>query len=125
MSVHRGRDGAIAVVTASGRYEMSELRDGVDSALAAFGGERASGLLVDLSGSQVMPDRSSQDLQAMAYFLASRAEQFAQRLAMVTSTDLAYGMMRMGTVVVESQGVAARVFRDRGAAMTWLMPASV
>jgi hypothetical protein len=124
MSVQRGRDGAIAIVTASGQYEMSELRDGVDSALAAFGSDGASGLLVDLSDSQVMPDRSSQDLQTMAYFLVSRAQQFARRLAMVASTDLAFGMMRMGTVVVESQGVAARVFRDRAAAMTWLVPSS-
>jgi hypothetical protein len=58
----------------------------------------------------------------MAYFLASRAERYAQRLGMVAVTDLAYGMMRMGSAVAESQGIAARVFRDRASAMAWLAP---
>jgi hypothetical protein len=41
---------------------------------------------------------------------------------MVAVTDLAYGMMRMGSAVAESQGIAARVFRDRESAMEWLRP---
>jgi hypothetical protein len=122
MGVQHGREGAVATVTASGHYGTAELREAIDAALASFDGEGAKGLLFDLSTSEALPDRSAKDLHAMAYFLASRAGRYARRLAMVAVTDLAYGMMRMGSAVAESQGIAARVFRDRASAMAWLGP---
>ena len=101
---------------------MAELRDGVDEALDAFGDEVSAGLLFDLTGSESLGDRTADDLRAMAIFLASRGSRFSSRLAMVAVTDVAYGLMRMGAVTAESQGIAAHVFRDYGSARRWLVP---
>lgn len=124
MAIEHGREGKLAVVTARGRYSMAELREGIDAALDAFGDEPSAGLLFDLSGSESLGDRTAEDLRAMAIFLASRASRFSRRLAMVAVTDVSYGLMRMGAVTAESQGVAAHVFRDHGSARRWLVPES-
>ena len=122
MAIEHRREGDVAVVTARGRYSMAELRDGIDEALDAFGDEVSAGLLLDLTGSESLGERTADDLRAMAIFLASRGNRFSSRLAMVAVTDVAYGLLRMGAVTAESQGIAAHVFRDYGSARRWLMP---
>ena len=122
MAIEHRREGNVAVVTARGRYSMAELRTSIDDALDAFGDDVSAGLLFDLTGSESLGDRSAEDLRAMAIFLASRGSRFSSRLAMVAVTDVAYGLMRMGAVTAESQGIAAHVFRDHGSARRWLMP---
>lgn len=117
MTVQHQRDGRIAVVTAEGRYAVAELRDAFAAALAA---ELADGLLFDVSRSQSLGDRSAHDVRAMAHFVASHGERFSQRFAIVATSDASYGLMRLGSVVTESQGVTTHVFRDLNAAMAWL-----
>ena len=122
MAIEHRREGNVAVVTARGRYSTAELRDVIDAALAAFGDDTSAGLLLDLSGSESVGERTAEDLRAMALFFASRGSRFSSRLAMVAVTDVAYGLMRMGAVTAESQGIAAHVFRDYGSARRWLVP---
>jgi hypothetical protein len=122
VAIEHRREGNVAVVTARGRYSMAELRTSIDEALDAFGDEVSAGLLFDLTGSESLGDRTAEDLRAMAIFLASRGPRFSSRLAMVAVTDVAYGLMRMGAVTAESQGIAAHVFRDHGSARRWLVP---
>jgi hypothetical protein len=119
--VRHRRAGTIAVVEAIGRYEVAELRAAIEAAVASFGPEGATGLLFDLTRSDAFGDRPTDEVRAMAFFIASKATRFAARLAMVTSSDVAYGLMRLGAVVAESQGLAARVFRDEEAALAWLV----
>jgi hypothetical protein len=40
---------------------------------------------------------------------------------MVTTGDLAFGLMRLGSATAEIGGVAAEVFRDMESARAWLM----
>ena len=117
MTVQHQRDGRIAVVTAEGRYAVAELRDAFAAALAA---ELADGLLFDVSRSQSLGDRSAHDVRAMAHFVASQGERFSRRFAIVAPSDLAFGLMRLGSVVTESQGVATHVCRDHESALAWL-----
>ena len=124
MPVQHRRMDNFAVVEASGRYEVAELRAAIEAAIARFGTEGADGLLFDLTHSEALGDRPTDDVRAMAYFIASKADGFAARLAMVTGSDVAYGLMRLGAVVVESQGVNARVFRDSRDAVAWLATAT-
>jgi hypothetical protein len=56
----------------------------------------------------------------MAHFLAGRGRAFGGRLAIVAASDLAYGLMRMGGVFAEHDGLAAEVFRDAVSAEEWL-----
>ena len=120
MPVTHRRAGDIAVVEAFGRYEVADLRTAIEAAIAPFGPAGAAGLLFDLTRSDALRPRSADEVRAMALFIASRASGFAARLAMVTASDVAYGLMRMGAVAAESQGVTARVFRDPAAALAWL-----
>lgn len=122
MAIEHRREGNVAVVTARGRYSMAALRDAIDAALDVFDDAVSAGLLLDLTGSESLGDRTAEDLRAMAIFLASRGSRFSSRLAMVAVTDVAYGLMRMGAVTAESQGIAAHVFRDYGSARRWLVP---
>ena len=120
MPVHARRAGDVAVVEASGRYEVAELRAAIEAAVALFDDAGAAGMLFDLRQSDALGDRPTDQVRAMAIFVASKAKWFAARLAMVTGSDVAYGLMRLGAVVAESQGVTARVFRDAATAQAWL-----
>jgi hypothetical protein len=117
--VHR-RDRDIAIVEASGSYGVGELRAAFDAALTANDDMAARGLLLDVSASESLADRTSQEVRAMAYFVASLGDRFARRFAIIAPSDLAFGMMRLGSVVTEAEGVETNVFRDREAAMAWL-----
>jgi hypothetical protein len=96
----------------------------MDAAIAPFGSKGADGLLFDLTHSGALGDRPTDEVRAMAYFIASKSDGFGARVAMVTGSDVAYGLMRLGAVVAESQGVTARVFRDSGDALAWLTTAT-
>lgn len=120
MTIAHGRADEIAIVTASGHYDVAELRAGLDAGVDAFGAGGAAGLLFDLSASEALGTRPTEDVRAMAYFIASRGDRFGRRLAMVTGSEVAYGLMRLGATIAESQGLAARVFRRYDAAMSWL-----
>ena len=120
MTVRARREGAMAIVVAEGRYDVSELRAAFEAALAPFTVAAADGLLLDVSGSQVLGERSAQDVRLMGHFVASRADRFSHRFAIVASSDLGFGLMRLGSVVTESQGVTTHVFRDHASALAWL-----
>jgi hypothetical protein len=81
----------------------------------------AVGLLFDVSRSKSLRVRSSDDVIAMGYFLAQHADSYARRVALVGFDDFPYGMMRMGRVTLEHEGIASEVFREETAARTWLL----
>ena len=41
-------------------------------------------------------------------------------MALVATSDVGFGLMRLGAVDVEMAGVAVQAFRDIDQAMTWL-----
>jgi hypothetical protein len=81
----------------------------------------AAGLLFDVSRSKSLRTRSSDDVIAMGYFLAQHGEAYARRVALVGFDDFPYGMMRMGRVTLEHEGITSEVFRDATHAREWLL----
>jgi hypothetical protein len=81
----------------------------------------AVGLLFDVSRSKSLRARSSDDIIAMGYFLAQHADAYARRVALVGFDDFPYGMMRMGRVTLEHEGIASEVFREETQARKWLL----
>ena len=81
----------------------------------------AIGLLFDVSRSKSLRVRSSDDVIAMGYFLAQHADAYARRVALVGFDDFPYGMMRMGRVTLEHEGIASEVFREETQARKWLL----
>lgn len=81
----------------------------------------AVGLLFDVSRSKSLRARSSDDIIAMGYFLAQHGDSYARRVALVGFDDFPYGMMRMGRVTLEREGITSEVFREETQARKWLL----
>jgi len=104
-----------------GSYSTGELKKTILEALADSQAPANAVLMFDLRESLAVQKRSGEDVRDVARFLASNGERFGKRLGMVTSTDLAYGLMRMGAVTAEMGGVTSRVFRDFEQTKMWLL----
>ena len=118
------REGDIAIVAPDGEYDVRELPSAFEGALSSFAAGSARGLMLDLSRSQSLGDRAAQDVRNMDYFVASFSDQYGTRFAMVAPFDLAFGLVRLGSVITGSHGVATRVFREYDVAMEWLASAT-
>jgi hypothetical protein len=57
----------------------------------------------------------------MARFLSSISSRYDRRLAMVVSSEVAYGLMRMGSALAEPGGIVPSVFREMEPARAWLL----
>ena len=112
-------DGSTIALRMIGDYAPSEVRTALLAALDAASGE-ITGLLFDIRESRAIARRTASDVRAMGHFLADHAHRFGRRLALLVDSDAAFGLMRLGSVGVEQQGVDSRVFRDAAEAATWL-----
>jgi hypothetical protein len=81
----------------------------------------AVGLLFDVSRSISLNARSADEVAAMGYFLARQSDAFGRRVALVGFDDFPFGMMRMGKVTLEREGVTSEVFRTDRSAREWLL----
>jgi len=113
-------DGCIVAMRLRGVYETADVRDALRGALDDPRCPRAAGLLFDMRGSRSITQRSATEVRTMAQFIAAHAERFGRRLALLADTDAAFGLMRLGAVTVEQQGVEASVFRNAAQAAEWL-----
>ena len=81
-------------------------------------------LLVDVSTSESLPTRPTEEIRAVAEFLGPYAERIGGRCALVASPDVQFGLGQMGSVYSEGVGIATGVFRSRREAMEWLFAPS-
>ncbi|HWE43845.1 MAG TPA: STAS/SEC14 domain-containing protein [Gemmatimonadaceae bacterium] len=112
--------GSIVAIRLTGSYETADVRAALHRALDDPRCPRAAGLLLDIRGSQSISRRTANEVRAMAQFIASHADRFGRRLALLADTDAAFGLMRLGAVIIEQQGVETSVFRHPADAEEWL-----
>jgi hypothetical protein len=117
-------DGDVIVVRMVGKYTTHEMKSVILDALDDARLPQRAVLLFDLRESRSLQDRTADEVRDMAQFLASHGRRFSNRLAMVTTGDLAFGLMRLGAVAAETGGLTAEVFRDIGTAKAWLSGAT-
>jgi hypothetical protein len=114
-------DSAIVVIKGAGHYTPDDLKA---ATLAALDDpvlpENPVGMF-DLRDSDVLAKRSSSQLADMALFLERLAPRFNNRLAMVVSSTVGYGLMRLGTAYVETPGIRVEIFREYDDARIWLL----
>jgi hypothetical protein len=104
-------------------YSPEDIKKTLLQALNDIGTSKAIGLLFDVTPSRSLRTRSPDDLAAMGYFLAQQAPAFGNRVALVGFDDFPFGMMRMGQITLEREGVVAEVFREEISARKWLLQA--
>lgn len=113
-------DGDVIVLRLAGKYSTSDMKAAILKALDEAPASSGAALLFDMRESLSLQDRTADDVRDMARFLAAHGRRFGNRLAMVTTGDLAFGLMRLGAVIAEGGGVVAEVFRDMPSARSWL-----
>ena len=121
MSLSYDYDGPIVVIHMDGDYTTAQLREVVLRALDDSACPSKPVLLLDGHSSAVLSTRTPADVQEMGRFCASIAPRFGGRAAVVATTDLAYGLVRIGAVFAEQGGVGTQVFRSLNAARAWLL----
>ncbi|MGO9481707.1 MAG: STAS/SEC14 domain-containing protein [Candidatus Kryptoniota bacterium] len=114
-------DSDIVVVEMVGEYSMDELRAAILNSLADPERPGNSFLLINLTESQSIHERSSSEVATMARFVASLGKRFNNRIALVAPDDLPFGLMRMSSAGSEQRGIRSQVFRTLAEARKWLM----
>jgi hypothetical protein len=121
MPVQYRFDSNIVVIETIGEYSVEEFRTTFLDSLNDSQRPTNSFLLIDLTQSVSIYNRSSEEIKTMARFVASQQDRFNNRIAMVGPNDLPYGMMRMGSAGSEARGIEAKVFRSFAEARKWLL----
>lgn len=113
-------DGVLALRMV-GLYEPSDIRATLLAALDDPRGASARGLLFDVRASESLSGRSISEVRAMGRFLSKHVRRIGGHVALLADADFAYGLMRLGSVVLEEEGSTVSVFRDETSARAWLL----
>ena len=111
---------ALIIIRMAGTYSTSDLREAILKALAQGDGSNPAGMIFDVSGSESLRGRTPQEVTAMGYFLATQSDRFGGRIALIGHDDFRFGMMRLGSVVLDQQGITNQVFRSEAEGRQWL-----
>jgi hypothetical protein len=77
-------------------------------------------LLVDVSRSSSLATRPVEQIRTIAERLGDYKERVGGRCAVLASSDVNFGLSRLGSVYSEGVGVSTSVFRDLPEALAWL-----
>lgn len=114
-------DTNIVVLALVGEYSVDELHSALLKSLEDPQCPSKPCLLIDLTASESIQKRSSDQVNSMARFVGSLGQRFSNRIAMVASRDLHFGLVRMGSAGAEERGVHTEVFRNIQDARKWLL----
>jgi hypothetical protein len=121
MPVAYSYDTRIVVMRGEGIYSPADLKAKILEALDDPACPREAVLLFDLRESVSLGQRTAEEVRDMARFLTQHSSRFGKRLGVVTSSDVGYGLMRLGSAHVEFGGVTPAVFREFSEARAWLL----
>jgi hypothetical protein len=121
MPVSYDFDDRIVAIRQKGEYSVEELQSTILAGLADPACPADPVMLFDMRESRALRDRPTEDVRGMARFLARHREAYGSRLVMVAPSDLAFGLMRLGSVTAEAGGVVTEVFREYEPARAWVL----
>ena len=121
MSVTYRFDSKIVVIELADKYSMEDIPVTILHSLADSKCPGNPFILIDLSVSKSIFNRSTDDVIKMAHSLGSLAERFNRRIALVAPEDFSYGLMRMGSAFSAMVGFEPEVFRTYADARKWLL----
>ena len=114
----RIRDGVL-VVTIDGDYTPEELSRVGELGLASDDVPSPVAVLLDMSGAAGLEKKSPDDLRRTGEFFGERQE-ILTCVAVLTPSDVAYGLLGSGGAFAASTGIPSRPFLDRAEAIEWL-----
>ena len=113
-------EGGLLRMELVGTYTHPDIGRAFLAAIADPACPREVRLLVDVRRSEVLAERSADQIRAVSEFLGPHADRIGRRCAVVAVSDVHYGLTRMGAVFCEGAGVTTRVFREAADALAWL-----
>jgi hypothetical protein len=103
-----------------GKYEPDDVIKTFESALNDPKCPNPASLLVDVRRSETLATAEISDIRRVAEYVGPFARRVGGRVAVVASSDVHFGLSRLGSVYTETVGVEAQVFRDVESAVSWL-----
>lgn len=103
-----------------GEYSMKDIERTLNSALSDEHCPSDALVMMDVTESSSLSQRSPADVRYMANYLASVSSEFGSRMAIVAHQDLHFGLMRMAEIYTQTSGWTAKVFRTTEDALEWL-----
>ena len=111
--------GEVLVLQAVGRYAPDEMARAFREALADPARPVLRALLYDVRESQEVGTRSTPDVREAVAFFSALADKVGRRAALLATSDVGYGVMRMVAGWAEGSGIDVEVFRDPDEAFAW------
>jgi hypothetical protein len=103
-----------------GQYEPDDIIKTFVAAMNDPACPNPAALLVDVRRSEILATAPVAEIRRVAEFLGPYAARIGGRCAMVASSDVHFGLSRLGSVYSEGVGVEVQVFRDLESAAVWL-----
>lgn len=120
MAIRYKIEGTLVDVTFEGTTETKEILETFERALTDPNLQNGSLLLVDVSGSTSLQERSSASIRMLAESVARWSDKVSGKLAVVVGKPVQYGIIRMASVYAASFGLDLRPFETREEALSWL-----
>ncbi|MFL5562696.1 MAG: hypothetical protein ACJ79K_14595 [Gemmatimonadaceae bacterium] len=111
--------GNILEIRVTGNYMPRDVEAAFRQAFADPARPTLRALLYDARDSAVIGERTTPDVREAIRFFEGLREHIGQRVALLASTDVAYGVMRMVAGWAAAAGLEAEVFREPAEALDW------
>jgi len=106
-------------VQAVGNYAPVEVEQAFRAALADPNRPMLRAALYDVRASNEIAARTTPEVREAVAFFESLSEKVGRRVALLATSDVGYGVMRMVAAWAEARNLEAAVFRDANEAFAW------
>ena len=120
MPVQYAVDGRLVRMELEGVYAPDDIISTFSAALEDPELPEHPRFLLDVTRSQVIAQRSADELRSVAEVFAAHAQHFGGRCAVVVGEPVQFGLVRMAGAFIESDSVVVEVFGNPDDAKAWL-----
>ena len=113
-------EGDVLRLVMEGTYSPEDIKQGFADAFEDPRRPEHPRFVFDVSRSEILAERSTDEIKAMARFLSAHADRFGMRCAALVSRPIQYGLSRMGAAFTGSREVEVGVFGSLDDAVAWL-----
>ncbi len=113
-------DGNLVLLELTGEYTQEELKASFLQEITKPTYPKDAMFLIDVTGSRSFEMRTHEQVRKMGVFLAKHKGTYIRKCAALVSSDVQYGLSRMGAAYSQMAGLDIKVFIEAGDAMKWL-----